>query len=248
MQKTKLNTISLLVITLVVLFFGCKNKSNNEAFPISIDSNIPKLEAVKPHTPLELAGRDIYVREACYNCHSQTIHFSRSKSETNGNDTIADENVKNHSFQWGTKRTAPDLFREGGKRSNLWHFNHIYEHGNVKSDSIKPNYQWIIKNDLDASSIQAKMKDMRILGTKLKDGTEFYTDDYISKAPELLAKQAQKIAQDLIANNVRTASAAYVDAFGNKIVDLSKKEIVALIAYLQRLGTDTTNKVETTRN
>lgn len=245
MQKTKLNTISLLTILFVVLFVSCKNKDNNEAFPISIDSNIPKLEAVKPYTPLELAGRDIYVRESCYNCHSQTIRPFRNKTETNGNDSDSGKNVKNHSFQWGTKRTAPDLFREGGKRSNLWHFNHIYKHGNVKSDSIKPNYQWIIKNDLDASGIQAKMKDMRILGTKLKDGTEFYTDDYISKAPELLAKQARKIANDLIANNVRTASAAYVDAFGDKQVDLSKKEIVALIAYLQRLGTGTTIRLGT---
>ncbi len=235
MQKTKLNTISLLAITFVALFISCKNKSNNEAFPISIDSNIPKLEAVKPYTPLELAGRDIYVREACYNCHSQTIRPFRNKTETNRNDSNSDKNVKNHSFQWGTIQIAPDLSREGGKRSNLWHFNHIYKHGNVTSDSIKPNYQGIITSDLDASGIQAKMNDLRTFGTKLKDGTEFYTDDYINKAPELLAKQAQEIAQDLIQNNVRTASAAYVDAFGDKQVDLSKKEIIALIAYLQHL-------------
>ncbi len=214
---------------------------------IFIDSNIPKLEAVKPYTPLELEGRDIYVREGCYNCHSQMIRPFRSEVERYGPYSKAGEYVYDHPFQWGSKRTGPDLFREGGKRPNLWHFNHLYEPESMMSGSIMPNYEWIIKNDLDASDVQAKMKALRTLGTKLKDGTEVYTDEYISKAPQLLAKQAKEIADDLMANNVDTASTAYVDAFGDKKVDLSKKEIVALIAYLQRLGTDTTKKVETAK-
>jgi len=111
--------------------------------------------------------------------------------------------------------------------------------------SIMPNYQWIVKNDLDTSDIKAKMRTLRTLGTKLKNGTEVYTDAYIEDAPNLLAKQAKEIAADL--EGSVTSSKQYADAFGGEKVDLSKKEVVALIAYLQRLGTDTTKKVETAK-
>jgi cytochrome c oxidase cbb3-type subunit I/II len=109
-----------------------------------------------------------------------------------------------------------------------------------------PNYKWIVTDDLDTSNIKDKLKTLRKLGTKLKDGTEYYTDAYINNAPKLLEKQAKQIAADLEANNVESTE-SYAKAFGNKKVDLSKKEIVALIAYLQRLGTDTTKKVETAK-
>ena len=214
---------------------------------IFIDSNIPKIASVKPYTPLELEGRDIYVREGCYNCHSQMIRPFRSEVERYGPYSKAGEYVYDRPFQWGSKRTGPDLLREGGKRPNLWHFNHIYEPESMMYGSIMPNYKWIITDDLDASDIQAKMKTLRKLGTKLKDGTEFYTDEYIKNAPKLLEKQAKEIAADLEANNVESTE-SYAKAFGKQKVDLSKKEIVALIAYLQRLGTDTTKKVETAKN
>jgi len=214
---------------------------------IFIDSNIPKIASVKPYTPLELEGRDIYVREGCYNCHSQMIRPFRSEVERYGPYSKAGEYVYDRPFQWGSKRTGPDLLREGGKRPNLWHFNHLYEPESMMYGSIMPNYKWIITNDLDASDIQAKMKTLRKLGTKLKDGTEFYTDEYIKNAPKLLEKQAKEIAADLEANNVESTE-SYAKAFGKQKVDLSKKEIVALIAYLQRLGTDTTKKVETAKN
>jgi cytochrome c oxidase cbb3-type subunit I/II len=213
---------------------------------IFIDENIPKLEAVKPYTPLELEGRDIYVREGCYNCHSQMIRPFRSEVERYGPYSKAGEYVYDRPFQWGSKRTGPDLLREGGKRPNLWHFNHMYEPESMMYGSIMPNYQWIVTNDLDASDIQDKMKTLRTLGTKLKNGQEYYTDEYIANAPKLLEKQAKEIAADLEANNV-TSTEAYAKAFGDQNVDLSKKEIVALIAYLQRLGTDTTKKVETAK-
>ena len=214
---------------------------------IFIDSNIPKIASVKPYTPLELEGRDIYVREGCYNCHSQMIRPFRSEVERYGPYSKAGEYVYDRPFQWGSKRTGPDLLREGGKRPNLWHFNHLYEPESMMYGSIMPNYKWIITNDLDASDIQAKMKTLRKLGTKLKDGTEFYTDEYIKNAPKLLEKQAKEIAADLEANNVESTE-SYAKAFGKQKVDLSKKEIVALIAYLQRLGTDTTKKVGTAKN
>ncbi len=213
---------------------------------IFIDENIPKLEAVKPYTPLEVEGRDIYVREGCYNCHSQMIRPFRSEVERYGPYAKAGEYVYDHPFQWGSKRTGPDLLREGGKRPNLWHFNHIYEPESMMYGSIMPNYQWIVTSDLDASDIKDKLKTLRALGTKLKDGTEYYTDEYIENAPKLLEKQAKAIAADLEANNVQSTE-SYAKAFGNQKVDLSKKEIVALIAYLQRLGTDTTKKVETAK-
>jgi len=214
---------------------------------IFIDSNIPKLATVKPYTPLEVEGRDIYVREGCYNCHSQMIRPFRSEVERYGPYSKAGEYVYDHPFQWGSKRTGPDLMREGGKRPNLWHFNHMYEPESMMYGSIMPNYQWIVTGDLDASDIKDKLKTLRSLGTKLKDGTEYYTDEYIENAPKLLEKQAKQIAADLEKNNVAD-SESYAKAFGNQKVDLSKKEIVALIAYLQRLGTDTTKKVETAKN
>jgi len=213
---------------------------------IFIDSNIPKLATVKPYTPLEVEGRDIYVREGCYNCHSQMIRPFRSEVERYGPYSKAGEYVYDHPFQWGSKRTGPDLLREGGKRPNLWHFNHMYEPESMMYGSIMPNYKWIVTNDLDASDIKDKLKTLRSLGTKLKDGTEYYTDEYIENAPKMLEEQAKKIAADLESNNVESTE-SYAKAFGNQKVDLSKKEIVALIAYLQRLGTDTTKKVETAK-
>ncbi len=224
------------VLSLVVTAIG----GAVEIIPtIFIDENIPKIEAVQTLTPLELQGRDIYVREGCYNCHSQMIRPFRSEVERYGPYSKAGEYVYDHPFQWGSKRTGPDLMREGGKRPNLWHFNHMFEPESMMYGSIMPNYQWIVENDYDASDIQAKMKTLKALGVA-------YSDSDIENAPAKLAKQAKEIAADLEANNVKDTE-AYVEAYGGENVDLSKKEIVALIAYLQRLGTDTTKKVETAK-
>jgi len=219
------------VLTLVATAIG----GAVEIIPtIFIDSNIPKIAAVKPLTPLEQAGRDIYVREGCYVCHSQMIRPFRSEVVRYGAYSKAGEYVYDHPFQWGSKRTGPDLMREGGKRPNLWHFNHMFDPASMTPGSIMPRYQWILKNDLDYSDIQAKMKALRTVGVP-------YTDEDIANAPKALEEQAKKIAADLEANGV-TKQPQYIKAYGNKKVDLSKKEIVALIAYLQRLGTDTTKK------
>jgi len=206
---------------------------------IFIDSNIPKIEAVTPYTPLELEGRDIYVGEGCYNCHSQMIRPFRSEVERYGPYSKAGEYVYDHPFQWGSKRTGPDLFREGGKRPNLWHFNHFYEPESMMPGSIMPNYTWIIKNDLDTSDIQAKMKVLRTLGTP-------YTDEEITNAQANIDRQSKAIVADLEANGI-TSSVQYNDAFEGEKVDLSKKKVIAVIAYMQRLGTDTTKKVETAK-
>ncbi len=219
------------VLTLVATAIG----GAVEIIPtIFIDSNIPKIAAVKPLTPLEQAGKDIYVREGCYVCHSQMIRPFRSEVVRYGPYSKAGEYVYDHPFQWGSKRTGPDLMREGGKRPNLWHFNHMFDPASMTPGSIMPRYQWILKNDLDYSDIQAKMKALRTVGVP-------YTDQDIANAPKALEEQAKKIAADLEANGV-SKQPQYIKAYGNNIVDLSKKEIVALIAYLQRLGTDTTKK------
>ncbi len=206
---------------------------------IFVDENIPKIDAVKPYTPLEVVGRDIYVREGCYVCHSQMIRPFRFEVERFGEFSKAGEYVYDHPFQWGSKRTGPDLFREGGKRPNLWHFNHMYEPESVMYGSIMPNYQWIVKNDYNAADIQAKLKALKTLGVP-------YSDEEINNAQSAIEKQAKEIAADLEANGVKKTP-AYMEAYGGQQVDLSKKEIVALIAYLQRLGTDTQRKKETAR-
>jgi len=207
---------------------------------IFVDENIPKIEAVKPYTPLEIEGRDIYVREGCYNCHSQMIRPFRSEVERYGPYSKAGEYVYDHPFQWGSKRTGPDLFREGGKRPSSWHFRHMYEPESMMDKSIMPNYTWILKNDYDASDIQSKMSVLRTLGAP-------YSDEDIANAQASIDKQAKAILAELERDNV-SSFPEYADAYGKEKVDLSKKEIVALIAYLQRLGTDTTKKVETAKN
>ena len=183
---------------------------------LTIKSNVPTIASVKPYTPLELQGRDIYIREGCYTCHSQLIRPFRSETERYGEYSKAGEFVYDHPFQWGSKRTGPDLAREGGKYPNSWHYNHMMDPTTMSPGSIMPAYEFIIENDLDISSTAAKIRTMQKLGVP-------YPDGFDAEANNALAKQAGEIAADLEKNGIK--------------VD-SRKEIVALIAYLQRLGTD----------
>ncbi|MBX7041929.1 MAG: cytochrome-c oxidase, cbb3-type subunit I [Ignavibacteria bacterium] len=181
-----------------------------------IKSNIPTISSVKPYTPLELQGRDIYVREGCYVCHSQMIRPFRSETERYGEYSKAGEYVYDHPFQWGSKRTGPDLHRVGGKYPNVWHYLHMSDPRSISPGSIMPAYQWLYEQDTDAGSTAAKISAMRSLGVP-------YPDGYEQVAEEELRKQADKIADDLKKNGLMADS---------------NKEIIALIAYLQRLGTD----------
>ncbi|MBK7850478.1 MAG: cytochrome-c oxidase, cbb3-type subunit I [Bacteroidetes bacterium] len=183
---------------------------------LTIKSNVPTIASVKPYTPLELQGRDIYIREGCYTCHSQLIRPFRSETERYGEYSKAGEFVYDHPFQWGSKRTGPDLAREGGKYPNSWHYNHMMDPTTMSPGSIMPAYEFIIEKDLDISSTAAKIRTMQKLGVP-------YPDGFDAEANNALAKQAGEIAADLEKNGIK--------------VD-SRKEIVALIAYLQRLGTD----------
>ncbi|MCA1967128.1 MAG: cytochrome-c oxidase, cbb3-type subunit I [Flavobacterium sp.] len=201
---------------------------------ILVKSNIPTISSVKPYTPLELQGRDLYIREGCVGCHSQMVRPFRSEVERYGDYSKAGEFVYDHPFLWGSKRTGPDLAREGvkgkpfnGGRDDVWHFNHMYDPQGLNEKSIMPRYQWLIKNELDNSTIQDKMRTMVTLGVP-------YSEADINNALKHMDEQATKIETNLLANPEIKKS------FGKETAaPLKNREIVALIAYLQRLGTDT---------
>jgi len=181
-----------------------------------VKSNVPTISSVKPYTPLELAGRDIYVREGCYTCHSQMIRPFRDEVARYGDYSKAGESVYDHPFQWGSKRTGPDLAREGGKYPDSWHFNHMYEPGSMSTGSVMPSYPWLLRRNIDASVMPAKIRVMQKLGVP-------YPKGYDQLAVADMEQQAAGIAANLAKDKIEVKS---------------NKEIIAMIAYLQRLGTD----------
>ena len=181
-----------------------------------VKSNIPTIASVKPYTPLEIEGRDIYIREGCNACHSQMVRPFRSETERYGEYSKAGEYVYDHPFLWGSKRTGPDLHRVGGKYPHFWHYLHMNDPTSMSPGSIMPAYPWLLTDDLDVSSLGAKIAGLRKLGVP-------YAAGYETRAPEELRLQAGQIATDLIAAGAPAEP---------------QKEIIALIAYLQRLGTD----------
>jgi cytochrome c oxidase cbb3-type subunit I/II len=200
-----------------------------------IKSNIPTISSVKPYTPLELEGRDIYIREGCVSCHSQMVRPFRSETERYGEYSKAGEFVYDHPFLWGSKRTGPDLHRVGGKYNDNWHFNHMYDPQSTSQGSLMPAYKWLIRNKLDTDDLQKKMQVMANLGVP-------YTEEEIQQAYEDLTAQAMKIEESL-KNDPDFVSSYEADradkaASGEPFVEMHQREIVALIAYLQRLGTD----------
>ena len=198
-----------------------------------VKSNIPTISAVKPYTPLELQGRDLYIREGCYNCHSQLVRPLRFETARFGEYSKAGEFVYDHPFQWGSKRTGPDLAREGGntkiKKSNFWHYQHMIRPKDVSKGSIMPAYTWLKENDLDISNTEAKINAMRTLGVPYKKGFEKIANNDLSL-------QANEIAADIVKN--QPAELLKNINVAEETKKLEKKEIVALIAYLQRLGKD----------
>ncbi|PID68695.1 MAG: cytochrome C oxidase Cbb3 [Flavobacteriia bacterium] len=188
-----------------------------------VESNIPKIASVKPYKPLELMGRDIYIREGCNNCHSQLIRPFRSETERYGEYSKAGEYIYDFPFLWGSRRTGPDLHRVGGKYNDKWHFDHMMDPRITSPGSIMPQYPWLIKNDLDYSDVEARMETLRKLGVP-------YTDEDIAGAKAQIEEASAGIEKRLAENSDYAAS--YADA------NIQQKEIIALIAYLQRLGTD----------
>nr|WP_298793985.1 cytochrome-c oxidase, cbb3-type subunit I [uncultured Allomuricauda sp.] len=202
---------------------------------ILVKSNIPTITSVKPYTPLELEGRDLYIREGCVGCHSQMIRPFRSEVERYGEYAKAGEFVYDHPFLWGSKRTGPDLLRIGGKYSDNWHLSHMYDPQITSPGSIMPAYQWLVQNEHDRSGVQSKMEAMVKLGVP-------YTDEDIASAPQSMANQAEQIEKNLYADpefaKTYEADKKYAQENGEDFVEMRNREIVSLIAYLQRLGTD----------
>ncbi|RCH55440.1 cytochrome C oxidase Cbb3 [Mucilaginibacter hurinus] len=212
-RRLERRPIPMLVLSLIVILIG----SVIEIMPtLTISSNIPTIASVKPYTPLELQGRDIYIREGCVNCHSQTVRPFRSETERYGEYSKAGEFVYDHPFLWGSKRTGPDLARQGGKYGNSWQYNHLMDPRLMSPGSIMPAYDWLIEQDLDTTTTAAKINAMRSLGVP-------YAAGYEKIANSDLNKQATEIADNLAKDKIKVAS---------------NKEIIAIIAYLQRLGTD----------
>jgi cytochrome c oxidase cbb3-type subunit I/II len=188
-----------------------------------IKSNIPTIASVKPYTPLELHGRDIYIQEGCNACHSQMVRPFRSETERYGEYSKAGEFVYDHPFLWGSKRTGPDLAREGSsklRKPNSWHYKHLYSPRSVSPGSIMPEYPWLMEKSYDTTTTAAKIRAMITLGVP-------YDEDYPEKANADVMKQANEIVEDMRES---------LEEEGFEVA--ADREIVALIAYLQRLGVD----------
>ncbi len=181
-----------------------------------IRSNVPTIASVAPYTPLELAGRDVYLAEGCYNCHSQMVRPIRAETERYGEYSKPGEFVYDHPFQWGSRRIGPDLHRVGGKYPHLWHVRHMEDPRSTTPQSIMPPYPWLLKDDTDFSGIQARVDVMAMLGVPYGDS--------VNKAEAQAREQAKQIAGEIQAQGGPAG--------------LEGKKIVALTAYLQRLGTD----------
>jgi cbb3-type cytochrome c oxidase subunit II len=181
-----------------------------------IRSNVPTIASVKPYTPLELAGRDLYIREGCFNCHSQMIRPYRHETERYGEYSKPGEFVYDHPFLWGSRRIGPDLARQGGKYPDLWHVRHLEDPQSITPKSIMPAYPWLLENELDFAGIQRRVDAMAMLGVPYGEA--------ITRAPELARAQARDLAAAIVAQGGPPG--------------LDRKEIVALVAYLQRLGRD----------
>jgi cytochrome c oxidase cbb3-type subunit I/II len=189
-----------------------------ELVPLAlVKKNVPEIPGVKPYTPLELAGRDLYIREGCVGCHSQMIRPFRSETLRYGPYSQAGEFVYDHPFLWGSRRTGPDLHRVGGKYPDSWHYKHMEDPTSMAPGSIMPAYPWLIRNRLETTTIGKRIRVLRRLGVPYPEGFE-------KEAPADMLAQAEKIAANLKAQINVTVE--------------PDREIVALIAYLQRLGRD----------
>ncbi len=181
-----------------------------------VRSNVPSIAAVKPYTPLELVGRDIYVAEGCYNCHSQMVRPIRAETERYGEYSKPGEFVYDHPFQWGSRRIGPDLHRVGGKYPHLWHVRHMEDPRSTTPQSIMPKYPWLLADNLDFSTVQPRVDAMAMLGVPYGEA--------VTSAERMAREQARAIAAEIRAQGGPGG--------------LEGKQIVALVAYLQRLGTD----------
>jgi cytochrome c oxidase cbb3-type subunit I/II len=215
-RRIERKPLPFLVLTLVVILIG----GVAEMMPtFLIRTNVPTISSVKPYTPLELHGRDIYVREGCYTCHSQMIRPFRSETARYGEYSKAGEFVYDRPFQWGSKRTGPDLAREGvgnNRKSDAWHYNHFEDPQALSAGTLMPSYAFLLDRAMDTAAVPARIRVMRKLGVP-------YPEGYDRQANAELMAQAEKVRASLAADGIKTPA---------------NREVIALIAYLQRLGTD----------
>ncbi len=187
-----------------------------------VDSNVPTIASVQPYTPLELEGRDIYIAEGCNNCHSQMIRPFRSETERYGEYSKAGEFVYDHPHLWGSKRTGPDLHRIGGKYPDSWHLRHMYDPESTSPGSIMPAYPWLLTQDMDTETIDDRIAALRSVGVP-------YAQGYEDQALADLEAQAEEITNRLHQNGFKVLDGIEIT---------SDKKIIAIIAYMQRLGID----------
>jgi cytochrome c oxidase cbb3-type subunit II len=215
------NTFLLLVLVLVTIAIG----GIVEVIPLfTIETTVENVKGMRPYSPLEMQGRDIYVREGCYLCHSQQIRALKDEVERYGHYSLAAESEYDHPFQWGSKRIGPDLARVGGKYSSDWHYAHLTNPQALVPESLMPRYAFLASTPLDAKQTVAKMKALRALGTP-------YTDEDIANAMTDLTAQASPDA-DAAALQKRYPKAVTVPGDGKAVTEMD-----ALVAYLQMLGT-----------
>ncbi|MGH1420069.1 MAG: cytochrome-c oxidase, cbb3-type subunit II [Hyphomicrobiaceae bacterium] len=218
------NASLLLVLSLVVVLIG----GIVEIVPLFyVKNTIEKVEGVRPYSPLELVGRNIYIREGCYTCHSQMIRPFRDEVERYGHYSLAAESMYDHPFQWGSKRTGPDLARVGGRYSDYWHVNHLKDPKSVVPDSIMPKYGFLAEAKIETKDIAEHLKTNRLVGVP-------YTDDMIKNAAADLVAQANPESEGSDAVKERYPKAV-VSNFDGNTEELT--EMDAMVAYLQMLGT-----------
>jgi cytochrome c oxidase cbb3-type subunit 2 len=193
-----------------------------------VDSTIERVKGMRPYTPLEQAGRDIYIREGCYGCHSQMVRTLRDEVERYGHYSLAAESMYDHPFQWGSKRTGPDLARVGGKYSDQWQAEHMINPRALVPESIMPGYPWLANAPLNADDIAAKMKTLRMVGVP-------YTDEMITNASRDFVAQIDpesRAARELVQRYPK----AKIVKLDNRTAGAPPTELEALVAYLQILG------------
>lgn len=225
-EHIETNSALMLLLILVVISIG----GLVEIVPLFyINETIEKVDGVRPYTPLEIRGRDIYVREGCYLCHSQMIRPFRDEWLRYGHYSLAAESQYDHPFQWGSKRTGPDLARVGGKYSNQWQVQHLRAPRSVVPQSIMPNYPWLLEHDLDYSDVAVRMRALRATGVPYSLTQQEY-DANVKKFGKDVADQLDiNQAQDSLLKQARDKN---FDGIPSRVTEME-----ALVAYLQMLGT-----------
>jgi cytochrome c oxidase cbb3-type subunit 2 len=225
-EHIEVNSGLMIVLILVVISVG----GLVEIVPLFyINETVEEVEGVRPYTPLELRGRDIYQREGCYVCHSQMIRPFRDEWLRYGHYSLAAESKYDHPFQWGSKRTGPDLARVGYKYSNEWHVQHMIAPRSVVPGSLMPNYPWLLENDLDFSDVAARMRALRRVGVPYSQTQQEYEANVEAFGKEMADRLDINLAQESLLAQARENN---YDGLRDRITEME-----ALVAYLQVLGT-----------